>query len=111
MPDINNTTIHNGNCSLTAEETVIHELTNSKVKSYGSQNDNFVIPTELTVTITLNEYRKLITKNAEAAYSYAKKEQECNALKVTINELTKKNESLQTAIDVLKGTTQPEETA
>lgn len=110
MSDINNTTIHNGTSNPTAEETVIRKLTDSKVNSYGSRDDNFVIPTELTVVITLNEYRKLVTNNAEAAYSYAKKDQECKALKTTIDELTKKNESLQTAIDVLKGTIHPEET-
>lgn len=108
MSDINNTTIHNGN-SPSADEIVINKLADSKTNSYGSRNDNFVIPTELTVVITLNEYRKLVAKDAEAAYSYAKKEQECAALKANVNELTKKIESLQTAIDVLKGVAQPME--
>ena len=108
MSDINNTTIHNGN-NPSAEETVVRKLTDSKTNSYGSRDDNFVIPTELTVTITLNEYRKLVAKNAEALYIQAKKEDECKSLKVTIEELNKKIESLQTAINVLKGTAQPKD--
>ena len=108
MSEINNTTINNGN-NPTATETVIRKIADSKTTSYGSRDDNFVIPAELTVTITLNEYRKLVAKNAEATHIQAKKELECNTLKATIDELTKKNESLQTAIDVLKDTAQPKE--
>lgn len=39
------------------------ELAERKIERWGS-NDNFVAPRELTLTITLNEYRNLIGDNA-----------------------------------------------
>lgn len=41
---------------------VDEELAQHKIERWGS-NDNFVAPRELTVTITLNEYRQLIGDN------------------------------------------------
>lgn len=106
MSDVNNTTINNGN-QPSVTDRVISKLTESKVGCYGSKNENFVIPTELTVTITLGEYRSLVGKVAEADYKFARKEEECNALKKSIEELNKKIEGLQTAIDALRGNPAP----
>lgn len=106
MSDVNNTTINNGN-QPSAVDSVIAKLSENKVGCFGSKNENFVIPTELTVTITLDEYRKLVAKTAEADYKYARKEDECHALKESIEELNKKNAGLQTAIDALRGNPVP----
>lgn len=106
MSDVNNTTINNGN-QPSPTDRVISKLVESKVGCYGSKNENFVIPTELTVTITLGEYRSLVGKVAEADYRFARKEEECNALKKSIEELNKKNGALQAALDVISGTAKP----
>lgn len=106
MSDVNNTTINNGN-QPSATDGVISKLAESKVGSWGSKNENFVIPTELTVTITLGEYRSLVGKVAEADYKFVRNEEVCNALKKSIEELNKKNGALQAALDVISGTAKP----
>lgn len=106
MSDVNNTTINNGS-QPSAVDNVITKLAEGKVSSYGTKNENFVIPTELTVTVTLGEYRSLVGKVAEADYKYAKKEAECSTLKKSIEELNKKNGALQAALDVISGTAKP----
>lgn len=40
--------------------------------SYGHKEDNFVAHQEITVSITLNEYRKLLTENAVSASTIEK---------------------------------------
>lgn len=37
-----------------------------RVENYGDDINNYEIPCELTVTITLNEYRNLVVKNAQS---------------------------------------------
>lgn len=106
MSDVNNTTTNNGS-QPSPTDVIISKLAENKVGSWGSKNENFVIPTELTVTITLGEYRSLVGKVAEADYKFARKEEECNALKKSIAELNKKIEGLQTAIDTLRGNQAP----
>lgn len=44
------------------------ELAERKIERWGS-NDNFAAPRELTLTITLNEYRNLIGDNARLSAS------------------------------------------
>lgn len=39
-------------------------ILNKKTESYGFEKNDFVAPSEITVTITLGEYRSLITKAA-----------------------------------------------
>lgn len=102
MSDVNNTTINNGS-QPTVTERVIAKLSENKVGCYGSRNENFLIPTELSVTITLGEYRNLVSRVSEADYKFARKEEECNALKKSIEEQNKKIEGLQTAIAALRG--------
>lgn len=48
-------------------EEVVKEVMKSKSNCYDNRGKyNFVIPTEITVTITLDEYRKLIENTALA---------------------------------------------
>lgn len=47
---------------------VDEELAERKMERWGS-NDNFVAPRELTVTITLGEYRQLISENSRLSNS------------------------------------------
>ena len=49
------------------ENTVIKDvILEKKLDVYGTNNNDFVAQGEITVTITLNEYRKLVTDNAKA---------------------------------------------
>lgn len=45
-------------------EETIKEIVKLKTESYRFEEKNFVIPQELTVTITLSEYRKLVKEVA-----------------------------------------------
>ena len=47
---------------------------NKKTESYGFEKNDFVAPSEITVTITLGEYRSLITKAATADEAIRKAE-------------------------------------
>lgn len=48
------------------EDNKVDYLLNSKINDYYSKNyDNYAADQELTVTITLNEYRSLVSTNAE----------------------------------------------
>lgn len=47
---------------------VDEQLAERKIERWGS-NDNFVAPRELTVTITLGEYRQLISENSRLSNS------------------------------------------
>lgn len=53
------------------EEMIIKDLVEKKIGGYygNNQDDNFVIPRELTVTITLREYRDLICAKALADHN------------------------------------------
>ena len=49
-------------------------ILNKKTESYGFEKNGFVAPSEITVTITLGEYRSLITKAATADEAIRKAE-------------------------------------
>lgn len=49
-------------------------ILNKKTESYGFEKNDFVPPSEITVTITLGEYRSLITKAATADEAIRKAE-------------------------------------
>ena len=54
------------------EEKAMEEKTEWKFRKntdYGDDVNNYAIPNELTVTITLREYKKLLTQEAEAEVS------------------------------------------
>lgn len=42
----------------------VNIILEKKLESYGAENKDFIAPQELTVTITLNEYRTLVTETA-----------------------------------------------
>lgn len=62
-------------------------LLQKKLDSYSLTHSDFVAPHELTVTITLSEYRHIVTQNA--AY-----QQRLEALKETVANLKGQNELL-----------------
>lgn len=92
--------------------TEINAILQAKMEErYGySTEENLLAPSELTVTITLNEYRKLITSNAtkEQAIKEAKEERykaererdnlknEVTKLKTELYDLTKSKETKET---------------
>lgn len=49
-------------------------ILNKKTEFYGFEKNDFVAPSEITVTITLGEYRSLITKAATADEAIRKAE-------------------------------------
>lgn len=49
-------------------------ILNKKTESYGFEKNDFVAPSEITVTITLGEYRSVITKAATADEAIRKAE-------------------------------------
>lgn len=78
--------------------TVITDvILDKKLDRYGCNDNDFVADKELTVTITLNEYRDLVGKNAvsSARISEAEKDKydrnnENNTLKEKVKELERK---------------------
>lgn len=71
-----------------------HEITFTKNTGYSDSNNNYILPKEITVTITLNEYRKLVEENSKADYKLnalrEEKNNEINKLKEEIERLKKK---------------------
>ena len=66
-----------------------------EVSGYGDNADNYVIEKELTVNITLNEYRKLVRNNAVSEDRYNKLQDENWKIK-------KENEKLKEETEILK---------
>lgn len=64
--------------------------------------DNFKEEKELTVEITLAEYRELIARNAKSSYEMEKKDDEIRDLKHTIGELTRKVNHLESVLSEIK---------
>lgn len=73
------------------------DLLKEKLGSYPNENDyiNFKTPEELTVVITLQEYRKLITGNAIGEYKYKERNNEYYDLLRKKNELEEENKKLK----------------
>ena len=78
--------------------TVITDvILDKKLDRYGNNNNDFVADKELTVTITLNEYRDLVGKNATSSARISEEEKdkydrnyENNTLKEKVKELERK---------------------
>lgn len=96
------------------ENTVIKDvLLDKKLDRYGFENNDFLASGELTVTITLSEYRKLVKDVATAQARIDKAEadrydrnrenerltEENNRLKAELYEVTKANEVVATNED------------
>lgn len=86
-------------------------VADKKLDHYASSGDcnNYVIPTEITVTITLNEYRSLLTSHATRQQAIDKanedrytREAEIKAVKEENARLKGENYDLKTLVDELK---------
>ena len=96
------------------EKSTENQVLSGKCQSYKPEwIDNFVCPGELTVQITLNEYRKLIEENATAQHRIDKADMERIEKRREADQLKKENAELKEKIVQLAGdkTTQdaPEE--
>jgi peptidoglycan hydrolase CwlO-like protein len=74
-------------------QTVDTLVLNKKLDNYG-HNDDFVAPRELTVTITLSEYRDLVSAKSKADSSYSTLQQEKWKIEHERDDLKKKLETL-----------------
>ena len=66
-----------------------------KMDNYGSNNKDFVAPGELTVTITLDEYRELVSSDATRSDAIKKAESDKYERNQKIDELTKEVKKLK----------------
>lgn len=80
-----------------------------KLDNYGSNNDNFVASQELTVTITLSEYRKLVSSDATRVEAIDKankdkyeRERKIEALEKQVAELKAENYELKKELEDIK---------
>ena len=97
-------------------EKKVFELKNGSYHS--SDTNNYVAPAELTVTITLNEYRDLVSTAAntkakvdEANKDKYKREDEIKKLTEKVNELTSENTDLKSQLYELQKSSIAEEKA
>lgn len=65
-----------------------------KSKDYSFDRNNFVVAGELTVTITLNEYRALISTVAESEEKLSKEKDKRYAAEAKVDALQKKLDSI-----------------
>lgn len=89
-------------------EKVVNALVSKKIDTYRDNQNDFVIPSEITVTITLAEYRMLVTHDAtrQLAIDAAEKdkyarETEIKAVREENARLKGENYDLKTKIDEL----------
>lgn len=89
-------------------EKVVGALVSKKIDTYRDNQNDFVIPSEITVTITLAEYRMLLTHDAtrQQAIDAANKDKflrddEIKKLKEENARLKGENYDLKTKIDEL----------
>lgn len=94
--------------------TTMNTVLEEKMDAYSKNLDNFTAPQELTVTITLNEYRKLVSANATASSDIEKAnkdkytrdmenknlKEEVSALKAKIYEMQKELDSFKTVTPI-----------
>lgn len=69
-------------------------ILDKKLNNYG-RNDDFVAPKELTVTITLAEYRNLVSNNAKSTSEYDKLQKEKWTLESEVKKLREALEALK----------------
>ena len=80
------------------ENTVVNNVVlDKKFDGYMSSSDlhNFIAPQEITVTITISEYRELVQKVATRDADVAKAESDKYERNRKIDELTKENAELK----------------
>ena len=83
-------------------EMVLSKVWERKFDGYGrSECDNFLTPTELTVTITLREYRELVGDNAVSEKKISEIRSEKYALEKEVDELKETVAKLREKITVM----------
>lgn len=87
---------------------MMNDILQKKIGNYNLKDDNFVAPGEITVTITLNEYRTLVSQNAtrskdidDANKDRFARETEIKAVKEENARLKGENYDLKSKIDDL----------
>lgn len=93
------------------ENTVVNNVVlDRKFDGYLSSSDlhNFIAPQEITVTITISEYRELIQEVATKKADIAKAESDRYERGRKIEELTKENAELKAKIYELQNPTEEE---
>ncbi|MBS6063989.1 MAG: hypothetical protein KH972_08960 [Peptostreptococcaceae bacterium] len=82
-------------------------ILDKKMDGYGFEKDNFVASGEITVTITLNEYRELVSSKATKKLDIDKaekdkyaRESEISSLKKQVDELKVENYELKKKLDL-----------
>lgn len=85
------------------EKSTENQVLSGKIGGYNPDYNNFVCPGELTVQITLNEYRKLIEENATAQHRIDKADMERIEKRREADQLKKENAELKDKIIQLAG--------
>ena len=87
---------------------LMNEILQKKIGNYNLKDDNFIAPGEITVRITLNEYRTLVANDATRKQAVDKanedkfaRETEIKAVKEENARLKGENYDLKTRIDDL----------
>lgn len=70
------------------DEKIFDKLVEKKIDGYSVEDNNFSIPSELTVTITLNEYRELVSAKATRDHEISKANRDKYERENKITELT-----------------------
>ena len=71
-----------------------------KKKGYDYDGDDFAAPTELTVTITLHEYRELVENNIYRRKDVDRLREKCEELKKENRELKESFKNKETPADI-----------
>lgn len=74
---------------------MMSEILQKKLGNYNLKEDNFVAPGEITVTVTLNEYRALVTSNATRAQAIDKANEDKYARETEIKAVKEENARLK----------------
>ena len=86
------------------EKSTENQILSGKMDRYDNDRfDSFVCPGELTVTITLNEYRRLVSDNALSKSKIAEKEKERCNVSQEVALLKAENTALKEKIVTLAG--------
>lgn len=86
------------------EKPTENQILTGKMDRYDNDRfDNFVCPGELTITITLNEYRRLVSDNALSKSEIAEKEKERWIVSQEVALLKAENTALKEKIVNLAG--------
>lgn len=83
-------------------ENLMKEIFNKKVDQYSYDDDNYVAPSEITLTITLNEYRKLVSDTATASQRIKAAEKNKYENEKRITELFDENNKLKAELYELR---------